>query len=80
MPGGVPIGSTGAGRRVRELPGGAQAAKDLFDYLRVAGRVRLENDKITVVELPGEAGYVTYRPVSESGSAAIDINVPGIHL
>jgi len=78
MPGGVPIGSGGTGRRVRELPGGAQAAKDLFDDLRVAGRVLLENDKITVVELPGDAGYVTFRPVSESGSPAVDINVPGI--
>jgi hypothetical protein len=78
MPGGMPIGSAGANRRVRELPGGLQAARSLFDYLRVGGRLRLANDSITVVQLPGKAGYITFRPASDSGSPAVDINVPGI--
>lgn len=78
MPDGQPIGWRGNDPSVRELPGELQAAKDLFDYLAVGGNVRLANDKITVVELPGKAGFVTLRPVSDSGSPALDINVPGV--
>jgi hypothetical protein len=35
MPHGWPIGRRGGGLDVRELPGGIEAARDLFDYLRV---------------------------------------------
>jgi hypothetical protein len=78
MPGGAPIGQKGNDPSVQILPGGIRAAKDLFDYLRVGGRVQLENNKITVIELPGNAGYVTFRPVSDSKSPAVDIDVRGV--
>lgn len=35
MPGGVPIGQPGSGPDISELPGGSDAARKLFDYLRV---------------------------------------------
>lgn len=60
MPNGRPVGTMGRDPSVRELSGGMQAAKELFEYLRVGGRVRLESRKITVVELPGKAGYVPF--------------------
>lgn len=78
MPGGVPIGRRGSGPDIRELPGGAQAANQLFDYLRVAGTVQISNSKLTVVKLPGNAGFITFRHASRSGNPAIDINVPGV--
>ena len=77
MPGGVPIGQPGRSLDVRELPGGLGAAKDLFDYLRVGGTVHSSDAELTVVRLPGDAGFVTFRSVSRSGSPAIDINLPG---
>jgi hypothetical protein len=78
MPDGTPIGQKGNDPSVREHPGGILAAKDLFDYLRMGGRTQLENDKITVIQLPGNASYVTFRPVSDSGPPAVDINVSGV--
>lgn len=41
MPGGVPVGSPGTGRDIRELPGGLPAAQDVFAYLRVGGCRRM---------------------------------------
>jgi hypothetical protein len=78
MPNGVPIGQSGDSPRVRELPGGIDGAEDLFNYLRVGGTVQLTSPEITVVKLPGSAGFVTFRPTSTSGPPAVDINVPGI--
>jgi hypothetical protein len=78
MPGGAPIGIRGNDPSIREISGGLQAARNLFDYLRVGGRIQLQNDKIIVVQLPAKAGYVTLRPRSNSGSPAVDVNVPGI--
>lgn len=37
MPYGIPIGKAGRGLDVRELPGGLEAAADLFSYMRVGG-------------------------------------------
>src|SRR5262245_7962246 len=37
MPGGLPIGTRGKSAKVRELPGGLEQAKDMFDYLAVGG-------------------------------------------
>lgn len=78
MPGGVPIGQLGNSARVRELPGGAVAAKNLFDYLGVGGTVSRSDADITIVKLPGDAGFITLRPQSRSIGPAVDINVPGI--
>lgn len=80
MPGGAPIGQPGMGLDVRELPGGLEAATDLFDYLRVGGTVYRSVQNLTIVELPANAGYITSRPVSGSGSPAIDVNVLGSRL
>jgi hypothetical protein len=79
MPDGKPIGRPGKGADVRELPGGLEAAKALFDYLRVGGQM-LDRPNLagTLVKLPGRAGYLTLRPISTSGSPAVDINVPGV--
>jgi len=79
-PGGVPIGQPGRGPDVRVLPGGLGAARDLFDYLRVGATVDSSDPNITITKLPGNAGFVTFRPVSGSGDPAIDVNVPGARL
>jgi hypothetical protein len=78
MPGGVPIGRSGNSARVREFPGGAEAAKNLFDYLRVGGSVRRSDANISVFKLPSDAGFITLRAQSRSLGPAVEINVPGI--
>jgi hypothetical protein len=81
IPNGVPIGRRGGGRDIRELPGGLDAARDLFDYLRVGGEITNKPDlEGTLVKLPRSAGFITFRPKSDSGSPAIDINVPGARI
>jgi hypothetical protein len=75
-PDGVPIGKPGRSLDVRELPGGLGAARDLFAYLRVGATVHSSDAKLTIVRLPGNAGFVTFRSVSTSGSPAVDINLP----
>jgi hypothetical protein len=78
MPGGVPIGKPGHGLEVQVLPGGVTDAQELFDYVRVGGSVWRSEPNRTVVRLPGNAGYTTYRPNSKSSGPAIDINVTGV--
>jgi hypothetical protein len=77
MPGGVAIGRMGSGPDIRELPGGTAAAAKFFDYLRVGGAPHRSPTNASVIELPGEAGFVTLRLQSRSGGPAIDVNVPG---
>jgi hypothetical protein len=78
MPGGVPIGEEGSSRDVRELPGGLSAAQDLFGYLRAGGTLYKSDPSMTIVRLPMNAGYITFRSISGSGDPAIDIRVPGL--
>ena len=79
MPGGAPIGEPGSSADVRELPGGLVAARKLLDDLRVGGQTVDKPDlEGTLVKLPGNAGYITFRAISTSGPPAIDINVPGV--
>jgi hypothetical protein len=86
MPNGVPVGELGTSAYIRELPGGLDVAKALFDELTVGGsEYRPKEDsgsgsEITIVKLPGDAGFVTFRAESSDGSAAIDIRVPGVAL
>ena len=80
MPGGIPIGSPGQGPRVRELSGGLRAAQNLFDDLRVGGELVIDTPDLKVSKLPGNAGYVTFRPASTSGPPAVDVNVPGVQF
>ncbi|HEV7996130.1 MAG TPA: hypothetical protein VGP52_07715 [Stellaceae bacterium] len=78
MPSGVPIGQPGRSARVRELPGGVAAAENLFDYLRVGATVSRSDVNISVIELPSNAGFITFRPQSRSVGPAIDLNISGI--
>jgi hypothetical protein len=80
MPQGRPIGSRGGGLDVRELPGGADAARGLFDYLRAGGTEHRSTPNMTIIKLPGDAGFLTFRQRSRSGDTAIDVNVPGVRL
>lgn len=80
MPNGVPIGVPGRGLDVQLLPGDSLKAQELFDYLRVGGTVLESGSRRTVVRLPGDAGFITYRPVSRRGGPAIDINLRGTKL
>ena len=80
MPNVVPIGKRGRGLDVQLLPGGRAAAEELFDYLRVGGSDWRSTRNRTVIRLPGNAGFITYRPNSQSGGPAVDVNVPGAKL
>lgn len=80
IPNGQPIGRRGGGLDVRELPGGTDAARTLFDYLRVGGTELRSTPNMTIIKLPGNAGFVTFRHRSRSGDSAVDLNVPGVRL
>lgn len=80
MPHGRPIGRPGSGPDIRELPGGSTVARDLFNYLGVGGTEHRSEPNLTVVRLPGKAGFLTFRAESRSGDSAIDINVPGVTI
>lgn len=80
MPYGRWIGRPGGGEDVRELSGGTKAAAELFDYLTVGGSVYRSEPNLTVVKLPGTTNFITYRPLTASGSSAVDINVSSIPL
>ncbi len=79
-PGGIPIGEAGSSPDIRVVRGDLAAARKLFDYLRVGGSEHLSNSNRTVVKLPGNAGFLTFRQVSRSRGPAIDINVPGVFV
>jgi hypothetical protein len=80
MPNGRPIGRRGDSAKVREVPGGIEAARNLFDYLRVGDSVHRSDPNMTIVRLPGDAGFLTLRTRSRSGDSAIDLNVPGVSI
>lgn len=78
MPNGAPIGTKGNSSYVRLLQGGLPAAEDLFDYLRLGGTLYRSDAGRTVVELPGNTGFITFRPISLSKSPAVDVNIPSV--
>jgi hypothetical protein len=78
MPNGRPIGRPGNSPKVRELPGGVEAAREMFDFLGVGGTVHRSDPDMEIVRLPGEAGFLTLRQQSRSGDVAIDVKVPGV--
>jgi hypothetical protein len=80
MPYGRPIGRRGSGPDIRELPGGNPAARELFNYLRVGGTEHRSEPNLSVIQLPGKAGFLTFRERSGSEDSAIDINVPGVTI
>jgi len=66
-------------RRSGTPRGGLHAARNLFDYLKVGGRIVNDPDlEGTLIKLPSDAGYITFRATSISSSPAVDINVPGV--
>jgi RHS repeat-associated protein len=82
-PGGVPIGTpNGSDETTRNLPGGQQAAEDLYGQLSHGGTpANSPTYPGSAVTLPG-GGFVGIRPgsASTSGVPAIDINIPGIDI
>src|SRR5262249_16746388 len=80
QPGGYPIGSPGSDPGIRELPGGRQAANDLFNELTPGGKdITAPEYRGRLVEVPG-GGTVGLRPASKSGPPTIDVNIPGISV
>lgn len=75
-PGGKLIGEPGNGPRVRVLPGGDEAARNLFNQLSKGGTPYQSNYPGTGVNLPN-GDFVGYRPVSGSGDPAVDVNIGG---
>lgn len=74
-PGGVPIGSPGSDPTIRELPGGASAAENLFNELITGLTPDTETDyRGTAYRLPN-GGFIGYRTMSKSGPPAIDIHI-----
>jgi hypothetical protein len=62
----VPIGKPDQGFDIREVPGGLVAAEDLFDCLGIGGTVQRSDPNLVIVELPADAGFITFRPISRS--------------
>ncbi len=77
MPGGALIGTPGNGPDVREVPGGAKAAQDAFDYLSVGSTPYTGTYPGTMVVLPGNVGWVGLRNNSD-GIPTVDVRVPGV--
>ncbi len=76
MPDGNFIGTPGNGPDVRNLPGGAQAAQDAFDYLSVGGTPYSGSYSQSgqMVVLPGGVGWVGRR-TNRNGIPTLDIRV-----
>src|SRR5688572_9658761 len=80
MPGGNPVGIPSTGRNVRELPGGNQAADDMFKKLAHGGTPnKPAGYPGSGYDLPG-GGWVGLRPASKSGEPTIDVNIPGVPI
>jgi hypothetical protein len=76
MPEGVPIGIPGReAATFNYYPEVSMRLKTCSISLRVEGELHLSGPDVTVVRLPGGAGYMTFRPVSGSDDPAIDINL-----
>ena len=74
------LGQPGSSRRIRILPGGIEAATELYEKLAEAGKeARAANYPGTLVEIP-DVGRVGLRPVSVSGPPTIDVRVSGIGI
>jgi len=79
-PGDIPIGTAGSRPEIRELPGGINAAQDLFDDLTDGGVETTPPGYPGVLKsLPG-GGAVGLRPASKSGPPTIDVNIPNLDI
>jgi hypothetical protein len=75
MPGGQLIGTRGNGPDVRNIPGGAKAAEDAFEYMSVGGTPYAGAYPGKMVILPGNVGLVGLRN-NKDGIPTVDINIP----
>jgi hypothetical protein len=77
-PNGVPIGtpSTGGDPTIRNVPGGPDAAGQIFDQLSQGGSRHHGDYPGTAVALPN-GGFVGIRG-ADTDSPTIDVNIPGI--
>ena len=75
-PGGKSIGTRLGNSEIINLPGGAQAAREAFDYLKVGGTPYTGEYSGEMVVLPGSVGWVGLRD-NDEGVPTLDIRVPG---
>jgi hypothetical protein len=80
MPGGSPVGTAGSKPGIRELPGGIEGAKQMFDDLKVGAVPSTPLDYPGQGCIPPGGKFIGLRPVSDSGDPAIDINIPEIPI
>ena len=83
-PDGTPIGARGTKDDIRVLPGGFDAAKDLFDSLAQGGTIDTNTSYPgTWIERPyngGGIGLRVYATRSPGTEATVDVNIPGIPI
>ena len=77
-PGGTPIGTPGLGgdETVRNVPGGPQAAQQIYDQLAQGGSPYHGDYPGMAVELP-DGGFIGIRN-ADTGNPTIDVNIPSI--
>ncbi|MGB9151947.1 MAG: phage portal protein [Alphaproteobacteria bacterium] len=81
-PDGQPIGEAGSDPTIRELPGDAEDAQNMFNNLTQGGTLNTPDGYGapyggTAYNMP-DGGFIGYRPASDSGPPTIDINIPNI--
>jgi len=74
VPDGDPIGEAGTQPWIRELPGGADAAKEMFQNLTEGGAPYTKPYNGTGFTMP-DGSFIGYRPISSSGEPTIDLNI-----
>jgi hypothetical protein len=80
LPDGRPIGDRGSLDVIRQLPGGQDVARSLFDRLSEGGTdVTPPGYRGKLVQIPGR-GHIGFRPTSRSGPPTIDVNIAGIAI
>ena len=79
--GGQLIGRAGRGAGVREVTGGVDDARALFNKLAEGGKVGPHPgvEGGLLAELPG-GGHVGFRPSSKSGPPTVDVNIQGLDV
>jgi hypothetical protein len=75
-PNGAPIGNAGTSPWIRELPGGSDAAEQMFQGLTKGGTLDPSLSYSGIRYFMPDGSYVGYRPISESGPPTIDLNIP----
>jgi hypothetical protein len=78
MPNGVPIGtpSPGGDITIRNVSGGPQAARDIYDQLSQGGTRYHGTYPGTAVELPN-GGFIGIRD-ADTNNPTIDVNIPDV--